>query len=97
MEKSLWKTLTHPSPPSPKALGEGGSQTPLAHSTREGQGVRAGGNLTPHPPSPQAERGVKKATVPPRRLRRGGKGVRFTPLAHSVGEGQGVRASNKTR
>ncbi len=41
--------LTHPNPPSPEASGEGGSQTPLSHSTREGQGVRAE-NLTP--PSP---------------------------------------------
>ncbi len=33
--------LTHPSPPSPEASGEGGSQTPLSHSVGAGQGVRA--------------------------------------------------------
>ncbi len=33
--------LTHPSPPSPEASGEGGSHTPLSHSVGEGQGVRA--------------------------------------------------------
>ncbi len=33
--------LTHPSPPSPEASGEVGSQTPLSHSVGEGLGGRA--------------------------------------------------------
>ncbi len=79
--------LTLPCPPSPDASGEGGSQTPLTHSTREGQGVRVeerqgaratGNPLTlPCPPSPDAS----------------GEGGSQTPLSHSVGEGLGVRAT----
>ncbi len=37
----LNETLTHPSPPSPEASGEGGRTAPLSHSVGEGQGVRA--------------------------------------------------------
>ncbi len=42
----LEQALTHPSPPSPEASGEGGSQTPLSHSVGEGSGVRAGTPLS---------------------------------------------------
>ncbi len=41
VEKLEDVALTHPSPPSPEASGEGGSHTPLSHSVGEGAGVRA--------------------------------------------------------
>ncbi len=84
--------LTHPSPPSPEASGEGGSQTPLSHSVGEGLGVRAD---TPLSHSVGAGLGVR-ADTPLSHSVGAGLGVRAdTPLSHSVGEGQGVRADEE--
>ncbi len=77
------ENLTHPSPPSPEASGEGGSLAPLSHSVGEGSGVRA---------DPESHGRDARATVGE------GSGVRADPESHgrdaraTVGEGQGARA-----
>ncbi len=91
--------LTHPSPPSPDASGEGGSQTPLAHSVGEGLGVRANENLTPPAPlSASREGGEASGGSPSPFTERGSGGeveiprLRLGMTETTEGEGQGVRA-----